>query len=342
MFESTVPMVFCNEWICKGSFLFSSLEKQKQRVDLLLSSIKNNDFDYLVDGLMFKVADKNLRKKLGGTKIYPKWCVAFKNKFAKILVTTVLDVLFCVSKHGKLKPKLKIKTLNLCFENRQINFVTAHNFSYLIKNRINKGSIIGIKMRSQVIPYISCVLQPSKEKLLVSEIKCDYCDSNSVAKSVELFCSNKNCIGKSTKCLLFIFGKQCLNLPFVGIKTCERLAKANIVDLYGIFRLNATDWQRFVGSNVVSKKIVENLKKKKKTINGIEILLSLNLPNISKLTLLKICGVFKNVFELFDNLEKILSVFGISNTVYRTLLDAKKNQLTYLKSLQSIGLFCNF
>ena len=50
---------------------FEEFEKQHQKIDSLRSSL-----DYDIDGLVFKVNDLNLQKRLGSTSNAPRWAMA--------------------------------------------------------------------------------------------------------------------------------------------------------------------------------------------------------------------------------------------------------------------------
>ena len=59
------------------------IEKQHQKIDSLRSSL-----DYDIDGLVFKVNDLNLQKRLGNTSNAPRWAIAYK--FSAEKATTLI------------------------------------------------------------------------------------------------------------------------------------------------------------------------------------------------------------------------------------------------------------
>lgn len=73
--------------------------------------------------------------------------------------TTVESVEWNISKDGFLKPRIKIKPVNLI--GVEINYATGHNYNNVITKKIGIGSKIIIKRSGDVIPYIESVIIPS-------------------------------------------------------------------------------------------------------------------------------------------------------------------------------------
>ena len=56
------------------------IELQHKKIDSLRSSL-----DYDIDGLVLKINDLNLQKRLGNTSKFPRWAVAHKFSAEKAL-----------------------------------------------------------------------------------------------------------------------------------------------------------------------------------------------------------------------------------------------------------------
>ncbi|ATZ80360.1 NAD-dependent DNA ligase [Bodo saltans virus] len=79
----------------------------------------------------------------------------------QIAETTVEEVLWDPSKDGYLKPKIRVKPIDLV--GTTITFVTAFNAKYVYDNKINNGTIVKIIRSGDVIPYIHEIVKQSKE-----------------------------------------------------------------------------------------------------------------------------------------------------------------------------------
>lgn len=147
-------------WLQQRSFTtpFYCLEKL-MTIDKLSQELlrAREQCPYEIDGIVVcdnsKVYDCDLSSN-------PKYAFAFKQVLMdQVAETTVIDVLWDVSKDKYLKPRVKIETVELL--GSEISYATAHNAKYIFENRIGPGSRIVIIKSGDVIPYIQKILKPS-------------------------------------------------------------------------------------------------------------------------------------------------------------------------------------
>ena len=74
----------------------TEIEKQHIKIDNLRSSL-----NYDIDGLVYKVNDLKLQKRLGNTSISPRWAVAYKFSAEKAF-TKVKDIIIQVGQQEQL------------------------------------------------------------------------------------------------------------------------------------------------------------------------------------------------------------------------------------------------
>lgn len=125
--------------------------------EYLVDRRKNSDYE--VDGIV--VAD--------GSKIYdnpttelPTHMFAFKMVLTdQIAETTVLDVEWSVSKHGYIKPRIKVTPVHLV--GVTIDYATAYNAKYVYDNKLGPGAVIKIIRSGDVIPKIMGVIKPAPQ-----------------------------------------------------------------------------------------------------------------------------------------------------------------------------------
>lgn len=117
---------------------------------------------YEVDGIIVTENKIHLRKEEN-----PKHSFAFK-KDLEFAITTVLGVEWNVSKHGKLKPIVRIEKVNLL--GTENTACTGNNADFIVKNKIGKGAIIKLIKGGEIIPKIEEVLKPAKEGELPADI----------------------------------------------------------------------------------------------------------------------------------------------------------------------------
>ena len=83
------------------------IELQHKKIDSLRSSL-----DYDIDGLVLKINDLNLQKRLGNTSNSPRWAVAYKFSAEKAF-TKIKDIVIQVGRTGAITPVAKVDPVNV-------------------------------------------------------------------------------------------------------------------------------------------------------------------------------------------------------------------------------------
>ena len=109
---------------------------------------------YDIDGIIITNNQINKRNIDGN----PKYSFAFKMDL-DFMITEVIKVEWNASKHGKLKPIVKIKKVNLCGTDNEA--ATGNNAGFIVTNKIGPGAIVKIIKGGEIIPKIEEVIKPS-------------------------------------------------------------------------------------------------------------------------------------------------------------------------------------
>lgn len=88
--------------------------------------------DFLIDGIVFKVNDVSARETLGETEKFPRWAVAYKFK-AEEATTVMKDVVWQVSRTGKLTPLAVLEPVDLC--GTTVRRATLNNYGDILKRK---------------------------------------------------------------------------------------------------------------------------------------------------------------------------------------------------------------
>jgi NAD-dependent DNA ligase len=125
-------------------------------IETFLRFKKGNVFE--IDGIIIQ-PDKKYERNIDGN---PDYAFAFKMRLKdNIVKTEVVNVTWNVSKWGQLKPRIKIKPVNLGGVN--ITYTTGFNAKYIYDNKIGEGAKIKITRSGDVIPYIVEIVEKAKE-----------------------------------------------------------------------------------------------------------------------------------------------------------------------------------
>jgi DNA ligase (NAD+) len=212
------------------------IEKPSKITLEYLTSLMNKQkviSDYDMDGLVI-IVDNAQPKSY--EKINPPHAIAFKIE-GDLIQTTVEYVQWNISKHGFLKPRVKIEKIQLC--GVEIKWTTGFNAKFIVDNKIGKGSKLIITRSGDVIPYIKKVISnsdtgkpdmPSDIEYYWNETEVDIilCEENNdlkIRKIAEFFKSlDAKFVGKST----------IMKLYNNGYSTIHKIINASVDDLLKI------------------------------------------------------------------------------------------------------------
>ena len=85
-----------------------------------------------------------------------------------IMETTVVDVLWNVSKDGYLKPRVQV--IPVVIEGSTVTYITGNNASYIVNNNIGIGAIVKVIKSGSVIPKIQEVVVPANEPKMPTDV----------------------------------------------------------------------------------------------------------------------------------------------------------------------------
>ena len=184
-----------------------------------------SELAYEIDGIVIKVNNLELQKKLGFTAKYPKWATAYKFPAEEVL-TKLTDIIFTVGRTGQVTPNAVLEPVLV--QGSTIRKATLHNEKYVLEKDIKIGDIVSIIKAGDVIP---AVLGPKKERRTGDEkefrmiTKCPICDSYLVKKESEAdyFCVNEKCPARNIENLVHFVSRNAMNIDGLGEKIIEDL-----------------------------------------------------------------------------------------------------------------------
>ena len=340
-------------------FKTNPLNKLVTGVDNLLSNYskiekERTKIDFDIDGIVYKINNFEIQKRLGNVANSPRWAIAHKFASNKA-ISKILNIEIQIGRTGALTPVAKIKPINI--GGVIVSNATLHNEDEIERKDIRIGDLATIERAGDVIPHILSVDKTKRDKKSPKFIfpkKCPSCNSktikefNNITKKEDAVrrCSSEGyeCEKIAIEKLKHFVSKDAFNIEGFGKKIVENFWKLNLIKLpQDIFNLDFNKIETLEGWGSQS---MENLKysiNQKKNISLDRLIYSLGIRHIG-LENSKILSKYFKSFSKFISFsnetisDDILNIDGIGETQLKSVknfFDNKVN-LNILKQLQKI------
>jgi DNA ligase (NAD+) len=304
---------------------FEQIQNKHYNIDQLRSSL-----DYDIDGLVYKVNDINLQKRLGNTSNSPRWAIAYKFSAEKAL-TKIKDIVIQVGRTGAITPVAKVEPVTV--GGVVVSNATLHNEDEIERKDIRIGDTITIQRAGDVIPQVVSVDLTRREKnakkyLFPKKCLCGAETKKELSKSKKKYDAVRRCT-KGYECrftakekLKHIVSKEAFNVDGLGKKVIEQFWDLNLIrEPSDIFELNYNEIQKLEGWGDLSIKNLKKAIQKSQLISLDKFIFSIGIRHIGQENAKILAGFFtsiKNFSKLFD-------------------LNARKELLINLVDLDGIG-----
>jgi DNA ligase (NAD+) len=340
-------------------FKTNPLNKLVTGVDNLLinySKIENDraKIDFDIDGIVYKINDFELQKRLGNVANSPRWAIAHKFASNKA-ISKILNIEIQIGRTGALTPVAKIKPINI--GGVVVSNATLHNEDEIDRKDIRIGDLATIERAGDVIPHILSVDKTKRDKKSLKFIfpkNCPSCGSktikefNNVTKKEDAVrrCSSEgyDCEKIAIEKLKHFVSKEALNIEGFGKKIVENFWKLNLIKLpQDIFNL---DFKKIENLEGWGKQSMENLRysiNQRKNISLERLIYSLGIRHIGLENAKILSKYFKSFYNFINfsnevNSDDILNIDGIGETQLQSVKNFFNNKvnLNILKDLQKI------
>ncbi len=321
-------------------FEVSKFNKVISGIDNLLNNHKKfedlrYDLEYDVDGLVYKINDFELQKRLGSVANAPRWATAHKfsseSSFSKII-----NIDIQVGRTGALTPVAKIKPVNI--GGVVVSNATLHNEDEILRKDIRVGDTVKIERAGDVIPHVISVDKSKRinnSKKYKFPEKCPSCGSRVIKEfnnQTKKYDAVKRCTSEGFECekmaiekIKHFISKDALNIDGLGKKVIEKFWDLNFIRLpQDIFKLNYNKIETLDGWGKLS---VANLKyaiDQSKKISLEKLIFSLGIRHIGQENAKLLSQSIKN-YENFSkinsnfNFNTFLTIDGIGETQIKSL-----------------------
>ncbi len=187
---------------------------------------KRPELAYDIDGIVWKLEDRNLRAKMGSTSRAPRWATAYKFP-AEQKSTTLLDVVFQVGRTGAVTPVAKVAPVHV--GGVTVTSVTLHNEDEIKRLGLAIGDSVIIQRAGDVIPQIVGVEKQGELRVHITfPDRCPACDGKlyrEEGEAVARCIAGHNCPPQLQGYLEHFVSRDAMNIDGMGpaqIESCIR------------------------------------------------------------------------------------------------------------------------
>ena len=331
----------------KWGFKVNQFNKRITSIKNLLENYKSleqkrDELDFDIDGIVYKVNDFELQKRLGNVANAPRWAIAHKFS-ANSGVSKILNIEIQIGRTGALTPVAKIRPINI--GGVIVSNATLHNEDEIIRKDIRIGDIATIERAGDVIPHITSIEIKKREKnskKFIFPIKCPSCgsstikDFNLVTKKNDAVrrCSSEGyeCEKISIEKIKHFVSKEAFNIEGFGKKIVENFWNLNLIKFpQDIFKLNFVkikDLDGWGSQSVANLKYSINLRKK---ISLERFIYALGIRHIGLENAKLLSKHLKNMNNFLgltkaDKINELLNLDGIGQTQIKSIKNFFRNK----------------
>lgn len=313
---------------------------------------KKDKEDYLIDGVVVKVTEREYQEVLGYTGKAPRWGIALK--FPAEQVTTVVeDIAFQVGRTGVVTPVAHLKPVLVY--GSTVSRATLHNEDEIERLGVRVGDTVILQKAGDVIPDIVKVLtelRPKNSKKFVMPKTCPECNTELVkkivgtkgeGKSAALYCGNTRCPAKDRRTLYHFTSKHAYDIEHLGPKNLDLLLDAGLIaSRADIFTLQKGDLLELPR---MGEKSVDNMLsaiEKARSVSLERFIIGLSIPEVGEETARDLANHFGKIEKLEKvTQEELEAMNGIGPRVSESLVlwfKDKHNQKVLKDLLEQVNI----
>ena len=201
-----------------------------------------HDIEHEIDGVVVKVDEIALQRRLGSTSRAPRWAVAYKYP-PEEATTKLLDIKVNVGRTGRVTPFAFMEPVKVA--GSTVSQATLHNASEVKRKGVLIGDTVVIRKAGDVIPEVLgpvVDLRDGTEREFVMPTRCPECGTTlAPAKEgdADIRCPNtRSCPAQLRERVFHVAGRGAFDIEGLGYEAAVALLQAGVItdegDLFGI------------------------------------------------------------------------------------------------------------
>ncbi len=194
---------------------------------------RRGELEFEIDGVVVKVDDLALQRRLGSVGRDPRWAVAWK--FPPTTAVTRLEkVMWNVGKFGDMRPYAVLAPVEV--GGVTIKLATLHNEQDIVRKDIRAGEEVIVMRAGDVIPQVVSPAphvverkrRPPKPR---PPARCPFCETKTVKPKDRVFtkCPNRDCPARAWQLLKHFVSQAAMDIDGLGEKQVALLQERGLV-----------------------------------------------------------------------------------------------------------------
>jgi DNA ligase (NAD+) len=307
---------------------------------------RRGELDFEIDGVVVKVDDLELQRRLGSVGRDPRWAVAWK--FPPTTAVTRLEkVMWNVGKFGDLRPYAVLDPVAVA--GVRIGMATLHNEQDIVRKDLRPGEDVIVVRAGDVIPQVvspapHVAERPDRPPLPTPPERCPFCDTPTIkpAEGVYTKCPNPECPGRAWQLLRHFVSRGAMDIDGLGEKQVANLLERGLVRTAGDFyRLTQEQLLELEGYGEVSAAKTLAAIEQSKQRPFARVLFALGIEEVGEVTGRNLAQAMRDIDALLAaSPEELAQVAGIGEKMahsIRAQLDEERMR-ALIGDLRALGL----
>jgi DNA ligase (NAD+) len=307
---------------------------------------RRGELDFEIDGVVIKVNDLALQRRLGSVGRDPRWAVAWK--FAPTTAVTKLEkVMWNVGKFGDLRPYAMLEPVMV--GGVTIRLATLHNEEDVRRKDIRAGEDVIVLRAGDVIPQVispapHVVEHAKRPPPTRPPARCPFCNTKTLKPREGVFtmCPNRDCPERAWQLLKHFVSRGAMDIDGLGEKQVALLQGKGLVktaaDFYRLTEQQLTELEGF--AELSARNLLDAIEASKQRPFA-RVLFALGIEEVGEVTGRNLAQRFRDIDVLLKaTAEEIAQTPGVGEKMaqlIRTQLDDERMR-KLIEDLREVGL----
>jgi DNA ligase (NAD+) len=293
---------------------------------------RRDALDYEIDGVVVKVNDYELQRRLGVVGREPRAAVAWKFP-PMTAVTRLVKVHWNVGRTGNLVPFAQLEPVQV--SGVTVKMATLHNEEDLARKDVREDDDVIVLRAGDVIPQVispapDAVKRKGRKRKPKPPAKCPICKTPTVKVEGEVFtrCPNRDCPGRQWQLLTHFAAKGAMDIEGLGDERVSQLMQEGLVrnaaDLYTLTAEQLTGLEGF--AEISARRLVEAIDATRERPFA-RVLWALGIESVGGVNARNLAQRFRSMDALMAaSPEEIAETPGIGPIVAQTVAEALSDE----------------